>query len=52
MAYRDLILTNFRRKLFSLLLAILIWSTIHFTDQKRHSAVRVDTPTNSMNSNP
>ena len=34
MSLRDLILTNFRRKLFSLLLAILIWLTIHFADKQ------------------
>jgi hypothetical protein len=36
MAFRDLIVHNFRRKLFALLLAILIWLTIHFwgNDQK------------------
>lgn len=30
MAFRDLILHNFRRKLFALVLAILIWLTIRF----------------------
>jgi hypothetical protein len=34
MAFRDLILANFRRKMFALLLAILIWTTIHFADNK------------------
>ena len=32
MAFRELIFSNFRRKLFALLLAILIWTTIHFAD--------------------
>jgi len=39
MAARDLILTNFRRKLFALLLAILVWLTIHFAENKKHSAI-------------
>jgi hypothetical protein len=33
MSLHDLIYTNFRRKLFSLMLAILIWLTIHFADK-------------------
>jgi hypothetical protein len=33
MSLRDLILSNFRRKLFALLVAILIWSIIHFADK-------------------
>ena len=35
MAFRDLILHNFRRKLFALLLAILIWLTIRFAGRDR-----------------
>ena len=35
MAFRELIQTNFRRKLFSLLLAILVWATIHFTENRQ-----------------
>lgn len=35
MSIRDLILHNFRRKLFALLLAILIWLTIHFADKRQ-----------------
>ena len=34
MPLHDLIFTNFRRKLFSLMLAILIWLTIHFADKQ------------------
>jgi hypothetical protein len=34
MSLHDLIYTNFRRKLFSLMLAILIWLTIHFADKQ------------------
>ena len=35
MAFRDLIFHNFRRKLFALALATLIWLTIHFAGQKQ-----------------
>ena len=52
MAFRDLILSNFRRKLFSLLLAILIWVTIHFADKENRGAERVNAPTNSMKLSP
>ncbi len=38
MSLHDLIFTNFRRKLFSLLLAILIWLTIHFADKQNRGA--------------
>jgi hypothetical protein len=50
MAFRDLILTNFRRKLFSLLLAILIWLTIHFAGSHDRGFGRLHTPpqTNSL----
>jgi hypothetical protein len=34
MSIHDLIFTNFRRKLFSLMLAILIWMTIYFADKQ------------------
>jgi hypothetical protein len=50
MAFRDLILTNFRRKLFSLLLAILIWLTIHFAGSQHRGFGRLHTQpqTNSL----
>jgi hypothetical protein len=35
MSLHDFIFTNFRRKLFSLMLAILIWLTIHFAEKQR-----------------
>ena len=35
MDIRDLILSNFRRKLFALLLAVLVWFTVHFVESKR-----------------
>jgi hypothetical protein len=46
MVFRDLIFRNFRRKFFSLALAILIWLTIHFAD-KQLRPVPVNQPTNS-----
>ena len=52
MAFRDLILSNFRRKLFSLLLAILIWVTIHFADKEQRAGDRVNQQTNSMKLSP
>jgi hypothetical protein len=50
MAFRDLIFTNFRRKLFALVLAVLIWATIHFADQKNRWWTRshASPQTNSM----
>ena len=48
MAFRDLILTNFRRKLFAFLLAVLIWTTIHFADKERRELERSRQQTNSM----
>lgn len=48
MDFRDLIFRNFRRKLFSLLLAILIWMTIHFADQHRRTTEVPSLPTNSV----
>ena len=48
MAFRELILTNFRRKLFALLLAILIWTTIHFADKERRDLERAHQQTNSL----
>jgi hypothetical protein len=47
MAARELILTNFRRKLFALLLAILVWMTIHVAEKKKHSATNRDSSTNA-----
>ena len=35
MAFRDLIVHNFRRKLFALVLAILIWLTIRFASEDK-----------------
>jgi hypothetical protein len=48
MDFRDLIFRNFRRKLFSLVLAILIWTTIHFADQHRRQTSTPALPTNSV----
>ena len=50
MAFRDLIFHNFRRKVFALLLAVLIWLTIHFwgNDQKSWEKANRQTQTNSL----
>lgn len=48
MDFRDLIFRNFRRKLFSLLLAILIWATIHFADRHHKQTSVPAIPTNSV----
>ena len=48
MAFRDLILSNFRRKLFALMLAILIWTTIYFADRDNRWWERGNQQTNSM----
>ncbi|HTD65265.1 MAG TPA: hypothetical protein VK846_01880 [Candidatus Limnocylindria bacterium] len=47
MAFRDLILTNLRRKLFALALAILVWMTIHFAESRQRRAPALNTTTNS-----
>ncbi len=47
MAFRELILVNFRRKLFSLLLAILMWLTIHFAENRRQHPAPDNSPTNA-----
>jgi hypothetical protein len=52
MAYRDLIFTNFRRKIFSLLLAILVWMTIHFTENKQKHGAKNNSSTNAPALNP
>ena len=49
MAFRDLILNNFRRKLFALVLAILIWTTIYFADKEHRGWKHRSPPTNSAN---
>jgi hypothetical protein len=51
MPFRELIFTNFRRKLFALLLAILVWATIHFADLKKQQAAR-DSSTNAPTHTP
>jgi len=52
MAFRDLILTNFRRKLFSLLLAILVWTTIHFAENRQRRSTANTASTNAPALNP
>ena len=48
MAFRDLILSNFRRKIFSFLLAILVWMTIHYADSRHRSTTAAAPETNSV----
>jgi hypothetical protein len=49
MVFRDLIFHNFRRKLFALALAILIWLTIHYAQGPRNPDGRRQFPlTNSV----
>jgi|GraSoiStandDraft_4_1057263.scaffolds.fasta_scaffold1014205_2 hypothetical protein len=50
MAFRDLILHNFRRKLFALLLAVLIWFTIYYAGNRHTNFGRLHLPeqTNSL----
>jgi hypothetical protein len=48
MAFRDLIFSNLRRKLFALLLAILIWTTIYFADKENRWWKHPNQQTNSM----
>jgi len=52
MAFRDLVFANFRRKVFALLLAILVWMSIHFTEHKRHAAPASNSSTNAPVLNP
>ncbi len=52
MPIRDLILHNFRRKLFALLLAILVWLTVHFAEHKKQQAAVRNTTTNAPALNP
>ena len=47
MEFRDLVFRNFRRKIFALLLAILIWVTIHLADNPNTVIVGPQLPTNS-----
>jgi hypothetical protein len=47
MAFRELIQTNFRRKLFSLLLAILVWATIHFAENRQRRSTASNSSTNA-----
>jgi len=51
MSLHDLIFTHFRRKLFALALAILIWLTIHFADKQHRvgAGLTPKPPTNSLN---
>ena len=48
MAFRDLILHNYRRKLFSLLLAVLVWLTIFFAERRERESLPLYMPTNTV----
>jgi hypothetical protein len=52
MAFRELIFTNFRRKLFALLLAILVWFTIRLADTKKQQAAARNGSTNTSTQTP
>ena len=55
MPFRELLFTNFRRKLFALLLAVLVWMTIHFVEVRKQSAparLPLTHLTNAPSSNP
>ena len=47
MAFRELLLNNLRRKLFALLLAVLVWLTIYFNDKDHRRALLSHPPTNA-----
>ena len=47
MPLRDLLLNNLRRKIFALLLAVLVWTTIHFIEIRKRS--HASTPASSTN---
>ena len=44
MPFRELLLSNFRRKLFALLLAVLVWMTIHFVEVRKQSPATAPPP--------
>jgi hypothetical protein len=51
MKFRDLILHNFRLKLFSLLIAFLVWETIHLATKRRSAGFEssAEAHTNQIN---
>jgi hypothetical protein len=53
MDFRDLVFRNFRRKVFALLLAILIWVTIRLADDNNQRPLAgPQWPTNALNLEP
>jgi hypothetical protein len=57
MPFRELLLNNFRRKLFALLLAVLVWMTIHFVEVRKQPPAPAPAPapppsTNAPSLNP
>lgn len=45
MPFRDLLQNNLRRKIFALLLAVLVWMTIHFVEVRKQSRAPANLPT-------
>ena len=54
MLLRDLLLNNLRRKIFALMLAVLVWMTIHFIEVRKQRSRAPATPalTNAPSSLP
>ena len=54
MPFRDLLLNNLRRKIFALMLAVLVWVTIHFMEVRKQQSRAPATPalTNAPSSHP
>lgn len=53
MPFRDLLLNNLRRKIFALLLAVLVWMTIHFIEVRKQSRASAhSSSTNAPSLNP
>ena len=54
MPLRDLLLNNLRRKIFALMLAVLVWVTIHFMEVRKQQARAPASPalTNAPSSHP
>ena len=52
MSFRELLLNNLWRKLFALILAVLVWLTIYFNDKDHRRALLSHPPTNAAAINP
>jgi hypothetical protein len=51
MPFRELLLTNFRRKLFALALAVLVWMTIHFVEVRKQPPAPAHPPSTNSSTN-